>query len=168
MMKTIHDVFSGKTGYVALAVLLSLATGWLGAAVQADGLLLWYPTLHKSPWTPPGWVFAWVWTGLYIMMGLSFGLVLAQKKALRQWPSVFFIVQLGLNVLWCYLFFAERNPLGALVCLVVLLGVVAGYTVMVWPIQRISAILFWPYILWLLFAMYLNAYIGWYNGIYGV
>ncbi|EEO27398.2 TspO/MBR family protein [Oxalobacter paraformigenes] len=144
-------------------IVLSLAVGALAAYMQEDSIRNWYPYLNKPPLTPPNAVFPVVWTILYIMTGLSMGLILLKSDDRKRFLRTLFLFQLFLNFFWCYLFFYRQNPLNGLVCIVVLDWIAIWYAVKAWPVKKISSILFWPYIAWLCFATYLNLYIYMYN-----
>ena len=134
-----------------LPLLLCFALGGVASLLQTDALLEWYPYLTKPVLTPPGIVFPVAWSLLYACMGISAGLVLSTCSAKRHVAMIFWYLQLALNFLWSILFFALRNPTLAL--LVVL------YIVFSARVSRAAAWLFVPYLCWILFATYLNAYI---------
>lgn len=96
-------------------------------------------------------------------MGLSMGLILQRKDDRKRLLRILFLFQLFLNFFWCYLFFVRQNPLNGFVCIVALVWIVILYTIKAWPVRKISSILFWPYLVWLCFATYLNLYIYLYN-----
>lgn len=146
-----------------IPVVVSLAVGGLAGYLQSDSIRNWYPYLNKPPLTPPDSVFPIVWTILYIMMGLSIGLILLQQTRQKRLLLTLFIFQLLLNFFWCMVFFVNQSPLNGLICIVVLDWLVIWYTIRAWPVKKISSILFWPYVAWLCFATYLNLYIYMYN-----
>lgn len=145
-----------------LAVLLVLlvvcyATAGLGAWSNVGPIQDWYPSLRKPSWTPPNWVFAPVWTALYLMMALAAWLVWLRVG----WPSCrialgLFAVQLVLNAVWSGLFFRLHSP-GIAFAEIILLWCAIAATL--WSFGRISALaagLFAPYLLWVTFAAVLN------------
>ena len=137
-------------------VLLCLLVGVVAGSLQTESLSGWYPTLTKAPLSPPAIVFPIAWTLLYICMGLSLGRVLidGDKRFVTLW-----FLQLAVNFLWSIFFFYLRSPLAGLVDIVVLDLLVVLY---VWGVRRqtpSAAWLFVPYLAWILFATYLNAYI---------
>ena len=148
---------------IVIPIVVSLLVGALAGYLQKDSITNWYPHLNKPMLTPPDAVFPIVWTILYIFMGLSIGLIYLtdsdQKPALRN----LFIVQLFLNFLWCVIFFVRQNILGGLICIILLDWIVIWYAIRAWPVRKLSSILFWPYILWISFATYLNLYIYLHN-----
>lgn len=154
---------AGRFFVITLPVACNLIVGSLAASMQSDALRLWYPTLDKSPLTPPNAVFPLVWTTLYILTGFSMGLLLLSDDKRKYLALPLFAIQLGLNFLWCYLFFICKSTGGALLCLIMLTGTAVCYTAASWPVRKTAAILFVPCIAWLVFALYLNLYIWLYN-----
>ena len=151
---------------IIAAVAVCLAIGYFSGTVTRSAILDWYPTLEKPSFNPPNWIFAPVWTALYIMMGVAAGLVWnrikyeteAVKKAL-----VFFIIQLILNAMWSYLFFGLRNPMLAGLEIIVLWLMIYETYIQFTKINKIAGYLFIPYLAWVSFAAILNASIWWLN-----
>lgn len=110
-----------------------------------------YPSLVKPPLSPPGILFPIVWTILFILMGISVYLV-RDKKDLR---TIYFI-QLFINALWTPIFFGLNNYLFALIWLILLLITVIIMLCKFYKENKISCYLNIPYLIWLLFALYLN------------
>lgn len=139
-------------------VIVCLAVSGLGGAITATSVGTWYQGLQKPPFNPPDWVFAPVWTTLYILMGIAawrvwrLGLSDAVRKALA-----IFVVQLGLNLAWSFLFFGLQRIDLALVEIVILLLVIIANTFMFWRIDRLAGVLFVPYAIWVGYAIMLNA-----------
>lgn len=151
---------------IVLFVALCLAVGFLSSLVTRDSVLTWFPTQNKPFFNPPSWLFAPVWTLLYIAMGVAAGLVWHQfssneknvKKAL-----LFFGIQLALNACWSYLFFGLHNPLLALVEIVLLWLFIFETYKQFKIINKTAGYLFIPYLAWVSFASILNASIWWLN-----
>ena len=151
---------------IIAAVAVCLAIGYFSGTVTRSAILDWYPTLEKPSFNPPNWIFAPVWTALYIMMGVAAGLVWnrikyqteAVKKAL-----VFFIIQLILNAMWSFLFFGLRNPMLAGLEIIVLWLMIYETYIQFTKINKIAGYLFIPYLAWVSFAAVLNASIWWLN-----
>ncbi len=143
-----------------IPVMLCFAVGLLSSYVQSSALEEWYPTLVKSPLTPPGAAFAIAWGILYLLIGISIGTLLARgdMSVARLW-----ILQLVVNFMWSVLFFAMRNPLLGLIDILILDVLVFTYIVYAAGRRKIAAWLFVPYMLWLLFATYLNGYVYMHN-----
>jgi len=117
----------------------------------------WYKTLNKPPYNPPSWVFKPVWMVLYLMMAVSFFIMLfsTQEKS-KTLPILFFFIQLGFNFSWTPVFFGmHKMKLGFVIILLtiffLLLTIVSFY-----PISKMASILLIPYLLWLLYAGFLN------------
>ena len=119
----------------------------------------WYLTLNRPSWTPPGWVFGPVWTVLYIMMGVAAwriwrvggGFIGTAGTAL-----MVFFVQLALNFIWSFAFFAAQSTLLGLITIAVLWLAVALTIRAFRPLDRLGAWLLAPYLLWVSFAAALN------------
>ena len=119
----------------------------------------WYQTLEKPAFTPPNWVFAPVWTALYLLMGISVFLVWQKGLTSAAGKSAFacFVFQLVFNGLWAPIFFGLKQPLIAFGDIIVLwLAVVATFACF-YRVSKLSAILFTPYVIWVSFAAILNA-----------
>ena len=117
----------------------------------------WYEQLSKAPWTPPNWVFAPVWTLLYIAIAVAGWLVWRADKtfslALALWVG-----QLLLNAAWSWLFFG-RHLIGLALLDIVLLALVIGaFMVVSASVSRPATWLFAPYAFWILYAASLNFY----------
>lgn len=143
-----------------LPIVLALAIGALGSYIQSPAISEWYPTLTKSPLTPPAIAFPIAWTVLYILMGISIGAMISQgdMSLVRLW-----LLQLLVNFIWSVAFFALRSPLFGLIVILILDVLVFTYTVYAFGQNRLAAWLFVPYMLWLLFATYLTGYIYLHN-----
>ena len=96
------------------------------------------------------------------MSGISRGIVLRTGRPTAKPAALRFAAQLFLNVLWCFAFFAMRNPAAGLAVILVLMAVLLAYTVLAWRCSKAGAILMVPSILWVGFATYLDGFI-WLN-----
>lgn len=141
-------------------IVLCFAVGLLSSYVQASAIEEWYPTLVKSPVNPPNMAFPIAWSIIYLLVGLSIGFMLVRgdMSVVRLW-----ILQLVVNFLWSVLFFAMRNPLLGLIDILILDVLVFTYIVYAAGRRKLSAWLFAPYFVWILFATYLNGYIYLHN-----
>ena len=148
-----------RIGAYILPILLCLALGGLAGWLQRPALAEWYPTLLKPAGTPPNWLFPVAWCILYILMGISAGRRLTSSNDLRGRIMTIWGIQLGINFLWSILFFVVRSPLSGMLAIVVLDAFTILYIVRSYPIQRDAAWLFVPYLVWLLYATYLNGWI---------
>lgn len=139
-----------------IPILLAFTIGALGSYIQGEALVEWYPYLIKSPATPPSIVFPIAWSVLYLLIGISAGTMLARgdMSVLRLW-----LLQLLLNFLWSVCFFALRSPFIGLLVILALDVAVFAYIIYAAGRRAVAAWLFVPYMLWLIFATYLNGYI---------
>jgi tryptophan-rich sensory protein len=138
-------------------IAVSLAAGAVGgvASVNAGAF---YGQLDRPPWAPPGWLFGPVWTTLYVLMGIAAWLVWREAGwAGARAAFVLFLVQLALNALWTWLFFAWRNGALALAGIVVLLIFIIATMIAFGRVSRRAAVLLVPYLCWVLFATALTA-----------
>jgi translocator protein len=142
--------------WIGLAGWLALCYGAAAIAGQARPGE-WYDRLDKPPWTPPDWLFSPVWLVLYGVMGVAAWLVW-RRRALQAvaLPIGLFLVQLALNVLWPFLFFAARRPDLALAGIVVLWLAIVATVVAFWRVRPIAGALLLPYLAWVGFATALN------------
>ncbi len=140
-------------------ILLCFLIGFIGSKFQVDSINSWYVHINKSSLTPPGFVFPIAWSILYFLIGISLGLLFmsnSEGKKLIVWIGC---MQLFFNFIWTFLFFYLQNPLLGLIDIIILDILVTLYVVIGLRVVPISAILFIPYMLWIYFASYLNAYI---------
>ena len=122
----------------------------LASSNTADDI--WYQELVKSPLNPPGYVFGIVWPILYLLMSISAFRTFNETKNL-------FLIQLLFNAIWSWLFFAFQMPLIALLNIWLLIYLNIKLNLKMFYQDKLSALLFIPYVLWLLFASYLNLFI---------
>ena len=152
-LKPSQDVL-GLVGFVILCLVVS----GIGAIVTATTVGTWYPTLHKPPFNPPDWVFAPVWTTLYVFIGVAGWRVWRRARwEVTRIALMVFAAQLALNLLWSLVFFGLQQISLALVEIVILLLAIIANTILFWRIDRWAGALFAPYVLWVAFATVLNA-----------
>ena len=136
---------------LAVHVALVAAAGYLGAQFEPGA---WYEVLEKPRWTPPDWLFAPVWTILYIAIAFAGWLSWRQTSRPVTLSSILWFTQLLLNASWSWVFFGVRNPTLALANIVVLLAIIVAFAIV--TESRFAAVLFVPYALWVGFATALN------------
>ena len=118
----------------------------------------WYESLSKPPWNPPNWVFAPVWTVLYIMIAIA-GWLVWRSAGLWSGVVLLWAVQLVLNAVWTWLFFGRRTPAIAFGDIVVLLVCIVAFIVAARATSRAASWLFVPYSAWVMYAASLNLWI---------
>lgn len=143
---------------IVIAISLCLLVGFISSQFQTDALTDWYPSLNKPSLTPPDIMFPIAWSIIYIAMGVSIGLITLDKNSQLLLLAIFSL-QLLVNFLWSIGFFYLQNPLWGFIDIIVLIILILFYILIAWPVNKWSAILFIPYLLWVLFAAYLNGYI---------
>ena len=135
---------------VIIFVLITLVVGSL--ASSSTGTDPWYQSLTKSELNPPGYVFGIVWPILYLLMGITAWRTFYTIKNL-------FYIQLFFNSIWSWLFFSFHLPVISLVDIWILIFINIKILFMVLKQDKLAAFLYTPYIVWLLFASYLNLFI---------
>ena len=135
---------------------LCLAVGSVSGYFTVTGVREWFPSLVKPSFNPPSWLFAPVWTVLYIMMGIAAWLVWRRGGDINLALGMFFI-QLALNFLWSFLFFNLRRIDVALLEILVLWISIAVTLSLFWNVDRRAGLLLVPYLAWVSFASLLNA-----------
>lgn len=149
-----------RTALLLIAcIAIPLIAGFAGSIYTSGSIPGWYASLAKPFFTPPSWVFAPVWTCLYILMGISLFLVL-QKGTARPFVkqgALLFFAQLALNLAWSAVFFGLHDVAAALAVLLVLVVLIV-VTMLVF--RRVSVPAAWllvPYLAWCCCAVALNA-----------
>ncbi len=129
-----------------------------GGLITASSVGTWYTTLQKPSFNPPGWLFAPVWTTLYVLMAIAAWRIWRRPGSqARRMALALFAAQLGFNLLWSVVFFGLREIGLALAEILILLVLVAVNMFAFWRIDRPAGALFIPYVLWVGFATILNA-----------
>jgi tryptophan-rich sensory protein len=147
-----QDVFGLVTFLLAC-----LVVSGIGGLVTATSVGGWYTTLDKPAFNPPNWVFAPVWTLLYLAMAIAAWRVWrSPPTVVRRRALGVFGLQLALNLLWSVMFFGFQQIGLALVDIFLLFSAIAYCSVLFWRVERLAGWLFVPYLLWVGFAGALN------------
>jgi benzodiazapine receptor len=133
-------------------ILVSLAPGAVGVLATRHAREF-YAELARPRWAPPGWLFGPVWTALYLMMGVAAWLVWRRAG----WAGAagglsLFLAQLICNAAWSWLFFAWRRGAWALADILLLVGLIVATLLAFARVHRLAAVLFVPYLAWVIFA----------------
>ncbi len=145
---------------------ICLAVGYMSGEMTQKSIPTWYILLNKPFFNPPDWIFAPVWTSLYVLMGVSAGLIWNFWEERREDVKnalIFFFIQLGLNALWTYLFFGLKNTLLASVEVILLWLIIYETYHKFIKIYKISAYLLIPYLVWVSYATLLTISIWYLN-----
>lgn len=162
-------------------ILLCELAGIIGSIFTAPAVKEWFQFINKPNFSPPNWLFAPVWTFLYLLMGISLYLVWSKNfsvdipekdKEKKAWNPIstklftgswreenvaaIFLLQLVLNVLWSVIFFGLKSPGVAFFEIIMLWFAILYMIVNFYRVSKISAYLQIPYILWVSFASILN------------
>ena len=113
-----------------------------------------YNEINKPFLSPPSIVFPIVWTILYTLMGISKYLI--SKENNNETASLIYYIQLVINVIWPVIFFNLREYLVALAWIIILIIFVITMIIEFRKLNQTAAYLQIPYLVWLLFATYLN------------
>ncbi len=138
------------------SILICLLVGFTASYFTIPSIKTWYAILQKPSFTPPNYLFAPVWTMLYILMGISLFLIWRTTHVKKNMVIIIFLLQLVLNFFWSIIFFHWKEIQIALVEIVVLLITIVNYAMHSYKINKIAGILFIPYIIWVSFATALN------------
>jgi len=150
---------------ILIVVVICLSIGGTSGIVTSSAINDWYVTLNKPSFNPPNWIFAPVWTLLYIMMGLAAALIWQEgwEKKIVKMALLFFSIQLVLNALWSIVFFGWKQPAFALIEIFILWSMLLVCIIKFKAIKPLAAYLLIPYFLWVTFASILNGAIWWLN-----
>ena len=135
------------------AILIPIIVGGLVGIFIAPNID--YNTLIKPAFSPPAYLFPIVWTILYFLMGISYALI---ENISRKTKNIYYI-QLTFNALWSILFFILKWRLISVIWIIILDILVIIMIVQMYKQKKIAGLLQIPYLIWLLFATYLNLFI---------
>ncbi|MDG1761530.1 MAG: tryptophan-rich sensory protein [Flavobacteriaceae bacterium] len=143
---------------IALSIGICLLVGFLSGFATQSAVGDWYGDLTKPFLNPPNWIFGPVWTVLYLLMGLSAGIVWSRGFH-HKWVKTalyHFGFQLILNGLWSIVFFGFQNPLFGLLVIIALWILILRTIKWFRVVSKQAAYLLYPYLAWVSFATYLN------------
>ena len=151
------DLKKGNWKDTLVSILIAEAAGGLSALLTRRGMELYRDSVLKPPLSPPAVVFPIVWTGLYALMGVSAARIWRQPPSEARSSALWLYgAQLLVNVLWSVLFFNLETYGFAFVWLVLLWALIVAMTLRFRELDRTAANLQIPYLIWVLFAGYLN------------
>lgn len=150
---------SRSLGSLVLILGACFGVAAIGGIVTSTSVDSWYPTLQKPPITPADWVFAPVWSVLYLLMGIAAWLVWWRHREQAIDALLLFGTQLLLNLGWSVLFFGFRLIGAAFVDILLLVLAAIATTVAFWRLEKLAGLLLVPYLAWLGYAALLNGWI---------
>jgi len=143
---------------LVISILVCQVAGLIGSLFTLSSISTWYAQLEKPTFNPPNWVFAPVWTLLFLLMGISLYLIVSkgvENKKVKTALSIF-VIQLTLNILWSFLFFGLQSLLYAFIEIIILGLAILLTIISFYKISKTAAYLLLPYVLWVSFAAVLN------------
>ncbi len=139
------------------SLVFTVGIGSIGAFFTAEEITTWYAALNKPSFNPPSYIFAPVWTVLYILMGTSFYLIWKRPVSqVRTAGVLFFLIQFILNFFWSFIFFKQHKIGGAMIELVIMWLFILFTINEFRKLNKTAAWLLVPYITWVSFAGALN------------
>jgi tryptophan-rich sensory protein len=142
---------------LVISISLCVLIGSLGGYFTAGEIDTWYAGLNKPNLNPPNWIFAPVWTVLYVLMGIAlYYFWTTHSEESKKNGYMFFFGQLVLNFLWTFFFFSWHRPLFAFIDIILLIGALIVTIYYFSRVKSTAGLLLVPYLLWVLFATYLN------------
>ena len=114
-----------------------------------------YNTLQKPPLSPPGFIFGIVWSILYLLMGIAYGMLVYKGKSDAEVSKIYW-TQLIINLIWPILFFVFKIRLFSSIWIIILLILVISMVIKFYKKDKIIGYSQIPYLLWIMLASYLN------------
>ena len=139
----------------SLFALITYSASLVGGLATFNFKEPWYSLLIKPSFNPPDWIFAPVWTTLYLMMTISIWIYWHNKNRDMNTIYIYFI-HLIFNTTWSIVFFVFHNLIIALIVLVILIGLIVYLILKFKHLTMTSVYLMIPYLLWCCFALILN------------
>ena len=138
--------------YIVIAAAVA-AVSIIGGMLTDSGMA-WYRTLNLPAFTPPGSVIGMVWTGIFIMSAIAVMLIWRARAAYSNLPLIIWLLVANgfLNVMWSWVFFVRHELGWAIVEMTVLNLTNLALIILSWHRQRVAALLFVPYFVWVCFA----------------
>ena len=138
-----------------LFFIITFSASFIGGLVTFTFKEPWYSELTKSNFNPPDWIFAPVWTTLYLMMTLAIWFFWHSKK--REMNTIYiYFIHIVFNTTWSVVFFGFHNIFLALVNLIILIFLIVILIIRFGRVNKVSSYLMIPYLLWSSFALFLN------------
>ena len=152
------DKIISPTWKLFIAILICEGTGIISGLIANTGMNPWFETLNKPSWNPPAYLFAPVWTMLYLLMGISLWLIWKSNTPAPQKINliILFALQLFLNFWWSIFFFKFHSPALALLNIILMLILILLTIINFSKISKPAAWLLVPHIAWVSFATILN------------
>lgn len=138
-----------------ISIAIPLLIGLMSGLITMNSMEV-YKQLLLPKYAPPGYIFPIVWTILYTLMGIASYIIYQSEDEDKTKVLILYGIQLVINFIWPILFFNLHLYLFSTIWLLLLLAIVIIVTYLFYKIKPIAGYLMLPYVLWLLFALYLN------------
>ena len=164
--KSTNTTWRHDLGFGAMAIIAVAAVSVIGQLATYPNLAPWYAGLVKPSFNPPNWVFAPVWTTLYVLMAFAVWRILRlpEASAARRLALTLFFAQMAFNAAWSWMFFGAHNPMLGAINIIPQFLVIVATVVAFHRLDRIAAWCLVPLVAWVAFASVLNIAIWQLNG----
>ena len=148
----------GWAAHAAIAAIVVFAPSFIASNATMPNIPTWYAEIQKPWFTPPNWLFGPVWSLLYTGLTLAFYRILRKDPLTpgRRRAIIIFVIQIAFNALWSIAFFGMRSPGLGLVVIVFLWSSIVVNMIAFRRLDRLSSLIFPPYLAWVTFAGALN------------
>ncbi len=148
-------MFKNKFLSFLIFAFVTFSASFIGSIATITSKEPWYSSLNKSGLNPPDWVFAPVWTTLYLFMTIA--IWSAWHKNYKDLNIIYiYLMHLFFNTTWSIVFFVFHNIFAALINLIIIIGFIIILMIKYKKISNLSFILMIPYLLWCIYALTLN------------
>ena len=148
-------MFKNKFLSFFIFLFVTFSASFVGSIATITSKEPWYSSLNKSGLNPPDWVFAPVWTTLYLFMTIA--IWSAWHKNYKDLNIIYiYLMHLFFNTTWSIVFFVFHNIFAALINLIIIIGFIIILMIKYKKISNLSFILMIPYLLWCIYALTLN------------
>ena len=132
--------------------------GLIGSIFTMGSIGNWYAYLEKPVFSPPNWIFAPVWTFLYLTIGIALFLIWINNQKIKEVKNalIYFTIQLILNIAWSIVFFSLHWILGGVIVIIALFIMILLTIIKFSKISEAAAVILIPYLVWVGFASILN------------
>jgi len=152
-----YNTYMLKNKFISfiLFFIITYSASFIGGMVTISFKEPWYSQLIKSNYNPPDWVFAPVWTILYLMMTLAIWFYWHSKN--REMNTIYiYFIHIVFNTTWSIVFFGLHQILLALIVLMILITLIIVLILKFKRVNYVSSYLMIPYLLWCGYALFLN------------
>ena len=152
-----YNTYMLKNKFISfiLFLIITYSASFIGGMATISFKEPWYSQLIKSNFNPPDWIFAPVWTTLYLMMTFAIWLFWHSKNRDMNTIYIYFI-HILFNTTWSIVFFALHNILLAFINLMILISLIIILILRFKRVNYTSTYLMIPYLLWSFYALFLN------------